>query len=713
MGYGCIHKSIRLFCCTWVGLFSCIAYGQLLEQPLSKIQNAQSKVHLIELAPMNIVASRTKAISGNSAPVQFAESVAYALDMHTVSTWQTVTHHGQPMAVMQLRITSPDALSLNLGFSRYYMPRGGRLFVYSDKYAGMIGPFTDKDNEQHGQLWTPLIDGNNITIEINVPLALKGQLDVELSKINQGFIDIDRLSKQRPALKSGSCNVDVACQVAEDWTYQIRSVARYTRNGIFLCSGAAINNTANDKRGYFLTANHCGVNELNAATVVAYWNYQNSTCRSIGSVSSSQVGNGSFEQFNSGAMLRARHPSTDMALLEFDDPILPSANVFLAGWSRVLAEPIMGVGIHHPQGQEKRISFEFDPVTIQPSQINIGGNLYLSGNLLRIRDWDLGTTEGGSSGSPLFDQNKRIVGQLTGGFAQCGNNASDWYGRFAMSWEGDGSSSSSLKDWLDPIGSGGMVLNGTESLVIDRFEPDNDEENARFINSAIPQRHSLHEVGDKDWLTFQLEVFSDIELAVQAGPNDKIQVSLFDDNGQLIGKDAGSAAKLTLNNLAPGHYSVKVNDFNSDNYIGFYKIILNVFNRDAYESDGDAEQASEIKLDSPQQRSLYPEFDEDWVSFRLLGSESLNIKTAGTLGDTEIRLYDHSLTQIAYNNDANDSLFSQIKIDLPKGIYFIRVSELNDQPIASYDLTVETGDDFLLLFLPAIIRASKENKKTK
>ena len=41
-------------------------------------------------------------------------------------------------------------------------------------------------------------------------------------------------------------------------------------------------------------------------------------------------------------------------------------------------------------------------------------------------------TEPGSSGSPLFDQNRRIIGTLHGGFAACSNNQSDWYGRFSV-----------------------------------------------------------------------------------------------------------------------------------------------------------------------------------------------------------------------------------------------------------------------------------------
>jgi hypothetical protein len=72
--------------------------------------------------------------------------------------------------------------------------------------------------------------------------------------------------------------------------------------------------------------------------------------------------------------------------------------------------------------------------------------------------WEIGVTEPGSSGSPLFDQNGKIIGQLYAGVAGCSgtvdNNGWDVYGRFAVSWVGNGSSSSRLSDWLDPNGTG-------------------------------------------------------------------------------------------------------------------------------------------------------------------------------------------------------------------------------------------------------------------
>ncbi len=343
----------------------------------------------------------------------------------------------------RLRLSAPGALSLNLGFTRYFMPAEGRLFVYSADSSEVIGPFTADDNEDHGELWTPILLTDDIIVEVTIPAADMSNLELTIGSFNVGYRGFGELVSDR----SGSCNNDVICSVGDDWRDEIPSVAVISTGGSAFCSGFLVNNTAQDETPYFMTAYHCGINSSNDASLVTYWNFESPTC--------GQQGGGSMSQYNTGSTLRATYSTSDFTLVELDDALNPNYNLTFAGWDRTSSNPTSAVGIHHPSCDEKSISFEDDACTTTDY---LGTSTPGDGTHIRVIDWDDGTTEGGSSGSPLFNQNHHVVGQLHGGYAACGNDSSDWYGRFSVSWTGGGSSSSRLSDWLDPISSGATTL---------------------------------------------------------------------------------------------------------------------------------------------------------------------------------------------------------------------------------------------------------------
>jgi hypothetical protein len=202
-----------------------------------------------------------------------------------------------------------------------------------------------------------------------------------------------------------------------------------------------------------MTAYHCNVRANRAPSLVVYWNFQSPSC--------GQQGGGSYEDTQSGSVLRAEWATSDVTLLLLDEVPEPSFGVKYAGWNRGNNVPTSAVAIHHPSTDEKSISFENDPLSVTTYQSNISPG---DGTHLRIADWDEGTTEPGSSGSPLFDQDHFVVGQLHGGGAACGNNAPDWYGWFHISWTGGGSPESRLSDWLDPDDTGDMTLETIDPL---------------------------------------------------------------------------------------------------------------------------------------------------------------------------------------------------------------------------------------------------------
>jgi hypothetical protein len=173
-----------------------------------------------------------------------------------------------------------------------------------------------------------------------------------------------------------------------------------------------------------------------------YWNHESSSCS--GST-------GPTNQTSSGAALRATNANSDFSLLELNARPSAAYNVYYAGFSRSASAPATGTAIHHPAGDIKKISFENDPV--------VDGGSYSGGwggDHWRILGWDTGTTEGGSSGCPLFNGNHQVVGQLHGGTADC-SGGWDEFGKLSYSW------SAGLSSWLDPANTRLVSLGGKES----------------------------------------------------------------------------------------------------------------------------------------------------------------------------------------------------------------------------------------------------------
>jgi hypothetical protein len=403
-------------------------------QPVSEIRS-------VAAAPIDADALRAQDQNSRDTdgPPRFALADPVNITPESDGTWEVLDSR---FDLWRLRVNAPGALSVNLEFTAFRLPKGGRLSIYPTDMEGSGDPgdvrtFTHSDNSSHGALWTPVVLGQDIMVELVIPRESRHDYDLILTSINRGY---SFFGEDLAADKSGSCNIDVVCPEGDDWRREIQSVGVFTIGGVWKCTGFMVNNTAEDGRALFMTANHCGLNVGNSASLVVYWNYQSPTC--------GQQGGGSLGQPMSGATFLGSSSLSDYALVEMTQPIDPAYKISFAGWDRSGAGMDKAICIHHPGTDEKSISFENDPTSITSYLSNtVPGD----GTHIRVTDWDLGTTEGGSSGSPLFDGNHRVVGQLHGGYAACGNNDSDWYGRLSVSWPG-------VSEYLDPTGTGAMTL---------------------------------------------------------------------------------------------------------------------------------------------------------------------------------------------------------------------------------------------------------------
>lgn len=387
-------------------------------------------------------------------PARFAAPHEVTISPWTHGVWESI---GDGRQLWRLRIASPGALSLNLGFSHFALPSGARLHVFSLADGTEVGPFTRQDMDVHGELWTPPLASDELLLAIVVPSIRQHRVDLVLRFINHGYAGFGE-----PAPKSGGCNVDLGCEAATPWQERARAVGLISVAGTYYCSAFLVNNTAQDQRPLLLTARHCGVHAGNAASVVVLWNHDRGGCRDESSNLRDDAGrvrpqSDQGRSFQSGARWLADDLVTDFSLLDLDDPVDARLGLFFAGWDRRDREPRSSVVIHHPNTDAKRISFDSDPAAISA---HFDAERYGNGSHLRVGGWELGTTEGGSSGAPLFNESGRVVGLLHGGLAACGNHQPDWFGRLAAAWEGGGAANSRLRDWLDPLGTGVEILDG-------------------------------------------------------------------------------------------------------------------------------------------------------------------------------------------------------------------------------------------------------------
>lgn len=380
-------------------------------------------------------------------PWRFGYNNDTSLDMENSGEWYNMSNGGK---VWMIRLKCENALTVNLTFENLMIPEGNELYVYNQDKSFILGKFKDY-HVYKGQLGTELIPGDVVIVEYYVPAKNREKaVSLSIDKVTHGYRTANEY-QEKAFGGSGNCNMNVNCPDGAAWEDQKRGVVMLVSGSNGFCTGSMINNTANDGKPYVLTANHCGTNPTNW---VFRFNWESANCSNPGS-------SPSFQSL-SGATLRARRVPTDFSLVEITGglqggTVPASYNTYFSGWDNSGDVPTTTVGIHHPSGDIKKIAFDDQSaVAVQAmgsSEANSSWQVIWNRNT---------TTEGGSSGSPLFDQNHRIIGQLWGGNASCNNlSGEDWYGRVSLSWEPSGSNSTNqLKYWLDPSNSGAVVLDG-------------------------------------------------------------------------------------------------------------------------------------------------------------------------------------------------------------------------------------------------------------
>ena len=325
--------------------------------------------------------------------------------------------------VWSVDLTSQGALGTRLHLEALALPKGVRLIVY-DPAAPSAGadPVTAEGLSGQSDAWTETVFGERVVLECQVP---PGVDPAAVTFSVTGLSHFYRPVSPGVVLQAGECENDVTCYSA--WANQAAGTARISfvdSGSTYICTGCLLSDSdPNTIVNYFLTANHCVGNATVASTLELYWFYQTATCNGTPPSLSSVPHTGGGADFLAGS---GANDFTFMRLRQS-----PPANVYYMGWSTASPSGTETLtDVHHPEGDFKRISF--------------GNQVGSDADFWEVQ-WYSGVTEPGSSGSPLFNANHQVIGQLLGGSSACDNTSGiDEFGRFNVTY-------GAIRQWIDAV----------------------------------------------------------------------------------------------------------------------------------------------------------------------------------------------------------------------------------------------------------------------
>jgi hypothetical protein len=325
-------------------------------------------------------------------------------------------------------VTSPEARGMRVALRLDALPDSAELrFSGSGAPERIIGVISGKEaNALRGDnnvYWTPVTEGETQNIEIYLPSAVgTDDVKVRLNAVSHLFTSAqDGFNAPSLFKRSASCQVDVACKfnalgaafqnVSRAVAKMITSDAIYT----YSCSGTLLNNASGSQTPYFWSANHCLGSRIftpaqqMANTLETHWFYEAAGCEGLQQTPD-------YRQLTGGAQILHNQASTDTLLLQLNNP--PPAGAFFAGWDATYFSDGSFIGIHHPQGDNKKISTGNGAGAACNTRFSTSNLSGLNIPLLSLVSWTEGIVESGSSGSGLFTLSNgayHLRGGLMGG----------------------------------------------------------------------------------------------------------------------------------------------------------------------------------------------------------------------------------------------------------------------------------------------------------
>jgi lysyl endopeptidase len=276
---------------------------------------------------------------------------------------------------------------------------------------------------------------------------------------NKTFAQVKIVKDTKNEFTSGNARSESCypCINGEYWKQAKRSVVRilvFNEDNTMMCTGVLINNTGMDAKPYVLTAHHCISDQAEADRAIFTFNHDDVNCDGNLPASATSL---------FGGVLRAHSYEHDFALIEMNDHVPLGFHPYFSGWNISHTQFDQVSCIHHPLAEPKKVSVQNQQIVT--SDFVVEGKPNRAANAFwHVKDWDVGYTERGSSGAPLFNKQQQVIGTLSGGESSCSNPHDDFFARLSESWEASADSAAQLKCWLDPNSTGKKILDGFDPL---------------------------------------------------------------------------------------------------------------------------------------------------------------------------------------------------------------------------------------------------------
>ena len=454
--------------------FSAILLANSLNSQITLV-NAANGVPKVEFPKINRQQLADEDIIRDKQGILYRIGVAQFTNITTENSgvWTSNTDGSR---TWKLRVSSEGAEALSILFQTFKIYGGTTFDVLNLNGRKVHNTMTIADVQETFTQNAALCQGDDLILVLNEPGNTQPS-EIHIDRIMHNYRSTGYGSQEK-INESEACEVNVNCSpVGDTWQDEKKGVARIyviEGNSAGWCTGSLVNNTAQNCRPYFLTALHCGVS-TSAANMTQwkfYFRYESPNCTNPSTPGTLD------DYFITGCVRKADSADnggdtgSDFLLVQLGSATNESAtittlkstnfNAYWNGWNANNTATTGGTGIHHPAGDIKKIS-TFTGTTLSNSW---GGSVQ---NTHWRLSWTAnanghGVTEGGSSGSALFNNSQGyIVGTLTGGSSYCNAQTSpDMYGKMSYHWTSNGTTTAKqLKPWLDPTNSGVLTLAGS------------------------------------------------------------------------------------------------------------------------------------------------------------------------------------------------------------------------------------------------------------